>query len=402
MRIPPRDLSASQNRWLTAAGVLALVGGVYGAYAIYVYTDSNPNFCKSCHLMNEAWDRWAVSEHKVIDCHKCHHATKVEGLRQLWLTLTERPKEVGPHAKVPLEVCEQCHRSGDKRWLQIMATAGHRVHVIQQKLKCMDCHAQSLHQFAPPAKICSPCHEKQVVAVAGMAKQHCTSCHNFLAEKGSLVPNRGTCLWCHSDSEKAAMKANPDSPMQFACSMCHNPHRANQDLRQRCRTCHADQAATVAKLGPKHSDCLTCHKPHTWKPTGDSTCRTCHGNGLKDVAAHSVPEHVDRNIRCIDCHSPHKWKVRGTETCRQCHQFLKHKVHPEGWLTRHGRTARRAEAQCTACHTQALCADCHGKVPLPHPTNWPSLHRDYARRDPKVCRRCHQPKEFCDSCHAKY
>jgi hypothetical protein len=400
-RVP--QFSAVASRWLTAAGVVVLLGGSYGGYRMYWYTEHDPRFCKSCHLMQDAWDRWLVSEHNKLDCHQCHHTTKLEGMRQLWLYITQRPTEVPPHAPVPPDVCKDCHGSGDRKWRQVLATTGHQVHVQQQKLKCLDCHAKSLHRFSAPTNVCRSCHETKV-KMAGMDDLHCTSCHSFLTQEQSLVPTRGTCLWCHSQPGHTHVEFGPDSPMQFGCAMCHDPHNSDpflQHLRKRCRTCHPKEAKTVTMLGPKHRDCLTCHRPHTWT-VDDGRCRSCHERDLEGVAAHRVERHKTAELGCTKCHQPHVWKPGGIEACRRCHQFIKETVHPEGWKQRHGRAARKTGALCEACHTQTMCTDCHGKVPLPHPTNWPSLHRDYAKRDPKVCRRCHQPKQFCGSCHASY
>ena len=47
-------------------------GGYYFA-GFYSYMQNDPNFCNSCHIMEESWDRWATSEHRDVDCHSCHH-----------------------------------------------------------------------------------------------------------------------------------------------------------------------------------------------------------------------------------------------------------------------------------------------------------------------------------------
>ena len=392
----------ASSRWFAVVGLLMLAAGGYGGYRVYWFTEHDPRFCKSCHIMQEAWDKWLVSEHNKLDCHKCHHTTKLEGMRQLWLTITQRPTEVGEHAGVPPDVCKECHESEDRRWIQVMVTSGHRVHVDREGLKCLDCHAQSLHSFGAPSEVCKKCHEDESVNSAGMAKLHCTSCHNFLASEQSLVPTRGTCLWCHSDSSAAHVDLHADSPMQFPCGMCHNPHQPDQTLRQRCHTCHQDEAAAASKLGPPHRDCLTCHKPHTWKPDGEETCRTCHGQEIDSLSVHKIASHHSAGVKCVECHRPHEWKPRGVERCRHCHQFIDNEVHPEGWGTRHGRSARKTSAQCEGCHTKAMCDDCHGGIPVPHPTDWPDRHGQLAKHSPRACQRCHEVKKFCGSCHEDY
>src|SRR5574337_1377037 len=50
-------------------------GGGFVAYKFYDFTQNNPKFCVGCHLMQPAYDAWATSEHKALNCHDCHHLT---------------------------------------------------------------------------------------------------------------------------------------------------------------------------------------------------------------------------------------------------------------------------------------------------------------------------------------
>src|SRR5512146_1489021 len=109
---------------------VAFSGVTVASYKTYEYTEHSNSFCTSCHLMNDAYSRFARSAHSKIECHDCHKATRAEQIHQLYATVVQRPREITAHAKVPNEVCAACHVRGDSsRWRQIAQTAGHRIHL---------------------------------------------------------------------------------------------------------------------------------------------------------------------------------------------------------------------------------------------------------------------------------
>ncbi len=302
-------------RWLQVLSGLLLLLGSGIAYRVYDYTENDPNFCQSCHIMREAWDRWATSEHRRVNCHACHHQSKIEGLRQVWLTVVKQPEKVGPHGHLPLEVCQKCHFSGNPRWKQVAATAGHQVHAERERIPCWKCHAKSIHRFRPPSEICKECHTKQHIEVAPMGRLHCTNCHNFLAHQVALLPTRQDCLWCHQKEITKRVIFREDSPMKFECQKCHNPHKKQSPLSS-CQGCHQGIVASVRSNAQTHRNCLSCHRPHTWKTQGDKTCRSCHSplpEGMGHQEGHKI-------LQCTDCHHPHNWKTQRNGLCRTCHR----------------------------------------------------------------------------------
>ena len=56
------------------AGFLFVVLGI-GSVHLYDYTEHDPKFCVTCHVMDEPFDTWETSVHKTIECHDCHYAT---------------------------------------------------------------------------------------------------------------------------------------------------------------------------------------------------------------------------------------------------------------------------------------------------------------------------------------
>ncbi|HDO23304.1 MAG TPA: hypothetical protein ENG86_10755, partial [Nitrospirae bacterium] len=53
--------------------LVVIIGGSVVAFKFYNFTQNNPKFCISCHLMQPAYNAWSKSKHKGINCHSCHH-----------------------------------------------------------------------------------------------------------------------------------------------------------------------------------------------------------------------------------------------------------------------------------------------------------------------------------------
>jgi nitrate/TMAO reductase-like tetraheme cytochrome c subunit len=243
--------------------------GIYSAWRGYDYTKNDPTFCRSCHTMEEAWTRWETSEHRKVNCKSCHEASVIESARQVVTFVVRQPHQVGRHAVVPKQVCDQCHESGDPRWRQVEATAGHKIHAAQRHIECVVCHAPSIHRFKPPTEVCATCHVAQttgerVVRIRAMADQHCTACHEFLRTDSPLRPDRRTCLECHRLTPGGASLFPANAPMQFACSQCHQPHERRQSVLT-CRVCHEKPRADIHPEPVLQSTaCTVCHVPHRW------------------------------------------------------------------------------------------------------------------------------------------
>ncbi len=268
--------------------VIILVGGYYLLH-VYDYIQNDPSFCQSCHIMETSWDRWATSAHKVVGCHSCHEQSAVASFVELVGVALGKYERVEKHAIVPDEACKECHESGSARWIQVEATAGHKIHAEEQNIACVKCHSVSVHRFAPPGAVCNLCHEEQV-KVNGMASMHCTTCHQFLVEGEPLLPNRKDCLDCHQALTELGVTWPADAPMQYPCGKCHQPHQQTQPVVD-CLSCHTEGGLHLT-AAHRASSCQTCHKPHEWRVTQRETCLTCH------------PEKAEHNpgILCGSCH----------------------------------------------------------------------------------------------------
>ncbi len=277
---------------------LFVLGGSYGSFRVYDYTQNDPNFCRRCHTMETAWDKWSTSEHSKVNCHSCHEVSPVTGAELVVNYLLESPDRNTDHATVPDKACENCHYSGDPQWVQVANTAGHKVHAENNNIACQTCHGMRLHRFKPATEICAACHpdhvagEEKAIKIRQMAEMHCQECHQFLRENSPLRPTRETCLGCHQKLPNQTVTFPENAPMKWDCRECHKPHQAEKPTVD-CSSCH-DVKANGLHAASTHSRtaCQVCHKPHEWKVTGRSPCLTCH----TDKAQHNTGR------PCSDCH----------------------------------------------------------------------------------------------------
>ncbi len=294
------------------AGVMLLgAGGV--AYAGNHYMEHNNDFCVGCHVMGDAWGAFAKSEHRKLECHDCHRQSKFASARQLYLWIAEKPQDIPKHAKVPTNVCAECHvrSEADSSWKRIIATAGHRLHMKSdssalKKVACVTCHGQEVHRFKPVDQTCgqSGCHAKKDTQIrlgkmAGQTSQHCTGCHTFTrpvpenlsmdSTRKYLVANGtvGSCFGCHQMKDKVKGLEPKDDPGHKAvCGTCHNPHKQTETRQAyagcAASGCHSDLGTKsqfhVGLKAHKNAPCGQCHTPHSWKPIS-TTCEGCHTVG---------------------------------------------------------------------------------------------------------------------------
>jgi len=257
---------------------------------IFDYTQNDPRFCTTCHVMNEAYDTWEVSAMHDLNCHDCHEASMAESMQHVYDVLTKNPQEVTKLVEIENEMCETCHTSNDPQWLQVVNTAGHNVHVFgnDDHADCIECHGMELHVFRPPHEPCLECHEPDRVHASESMFADCISCHDFLVEEEDLKPSRDDCIECHADKEELTISIPEDAHQESTCTSCHNPH--GEVTAEECTICHADVEGGLHDIG-LHTDCTSCHVPHEAVAVRDS-CESCHA----DKIDHYAP------VSCTSCH----------------------------------------------------------------------------------------------------
>jgi nitrate/TMAO reductase-like tetraheme cytochrome c subunit len=286
-------------------------GGGIVAFKFYNFTQHNPRFCVSCHLMKAAYDAWAASEHSDLTCHDCHHLTIPEQNRLLINFILHRPKTVPErHGKVivPWKYCIQCHWEKNEKHSTaklINRSSMHAKHVFMEQLECVKCHGYITHRFTAEEKFCIKCHQGKIVHGIGMEKLACLNCHTDRTR--DLRPGPKKCLFCHGSKDirkeliadatldvthfkpkartiKKAIKIDrpENAPMQFFCYECHRPHETARPDWGNCFGCHQN----IIDVG-KHKthvevigmECKRCHKPHSWRVTpkqAKKDCVICH------------------------------------------------------------------------------------------------------------------------------
>lgn len=296
--------------------VFILGSGGFVSYKFYDFTQNNPKFCVGCHLMQPAYDSWAQSEHKKLNCHDCHHLTIPEQNQLLISFVMHRPSKVPErHGKVIVssEVCNECHTS--EKAPRINKSLFHAKHVYMEQIECTMCHGEvkadksGLHHFLPTEKFCVKCHAGKVVHGEGMGGLACLNCHTDRTK--DLRPGRKKCLYCHSRSENIRRELRDDATMDVRF------FQPEPGVLKRATKITFDESA------PMQFYCYECHKPHTEgkvRPTSQH-CLSCHMNVPK-VGKHKV--HLNMDMQCKDCHKPHVWRITeesAKKDCVQCHEY---------------------------------------------------------------------------------
>lgn len=292
-------------------GVTALLLASVGAAGLYMYrtyefVQHDNQFCMSCHLMADPYERFARSAHRDLSCKACHRPTFAARTQMALEQVIEQPDTLATHAEVPNERCAECHIEGSpERWRVIRNTAGHQVHLESgepelQGLQCVECHSTSLHEFAPTNRTCGQagCHEGTSVRLGAMGDLtiHCVACHQFTepveAEQvasgrgdqaaGPLTPVREDCLSCHQMRRMLA-DLPADEPHDARCGVCHDPHQQEtpEEAATTCTNsgCHT-RVDTVSNFhhqrpGIRLDDCTECHRAHQFR-VDEENCLGCH------------------------------------------------------------------------------------------------------------------------------
>jgi len=303
---------------LTIATLLLVIigGGGAIAYKFYDFTQNNPKFCVGCHLMQTAYESWARSEHKTLNCHQCHHLSIPEMNQLLVSFVLHRPNSVPErHGKVIVgsKYCNQCHTEGNGT--RINNSLFHARHVYMAQLECTECHGDvktdksGLHRFLPTEKFCLKCHKGKEVHGAGMGGLACINCHTDRTQ--NIRPGRKKCLFCHSSDDSIRKELIADSSMDVRY---FTPDQAT--IKKAIKIKYSDKAPMVF-------NCYECHKPHIKgkvRPSNED-CMRCHA-GVPQIGKHGL--HLGMNMNCKDCHKPHLWKVTEASAktvCVTCHEY---------------------------------------------------------------------------------
>jgi len=262
--------------------LISVTGGLLG-HRYFKYTKENPQFCATCHMMQESYRGWEMSAHRDIICQRCHRMSMLEQNRLLVtyvMTGYTSPREE-KHGRVePWRSCRDCHmQEAQQGSVSMRKSHGHARHVFMEGIDCMECHASDLHNFRPNEEACRRCHGDRLVHGLGMEGLSCLNCHSYAEETSEPVSDR-KCLKCHRGIPREG----------YPMSGIH---------------------------------CFECHKPHAQLKLESAGCLgQCHGNEAR-VGQHGI--HMERaRLQCLDCHRAHTWAVGREQArglCDRCHRM---------------------------------------------------------------------------------
>lgn len=261
--------------------LISVIGGIVG-FRYYRHTKEDPEFCMSCHMMQDAFKTWQKSKHRDFTCQKCHIMSLLEQNKMLISYVVKGPagSTSQTHGRIsPWDACRSCHLSEVAQGSVTLSNSyGHAKHVFMQKINCSKCHTGTLHMFIPNEQACSECHKDKVIHGMGMEGMSCLKCHNYSEKEPKMITTE-KCRSCHKNIPAKGIMA------ALKCFDCHHPH---------------------GKIKPSSQDCL----------------KTCHGSESK-VGQHNL--HMTKaNLHCLDCHKAHIWSVGRKEAanlCNRCHKL---------------------------------------------------------------------------------
>lgn len=351
-RRPGRFLRFKLTRW---GWVLALlVAGLIGMGAMAEYT-MQPDFCRSCHIMEPYYVAWHSSTHKNVPCVDCHFEPglkstlrgKFEASAQgvKYLTGTYGSK---PHAEIRDASClrEGCHAKrileGKVRWTVPSQRGGsvtirfdHAPHLQPDRrgkqLRCVSCHSQIVQG------------QHLVVTL-----DTCFLCHFKGFKHGRYEETLGGCKACHdAPKEKVRLATGIFDHAEYlargvTCENCHADTVKGDGAvpRQVCWTCH-NEANKVAQYGETKGLHLTHVSTHKVE------CSGCH----VQIEHHLSAEAADTPRKPLEGR-----RAMASGVCGQCHES----THAGPEELYHGTAGRgapdmpspmsRARVGCLACH----------------------------------------------------
>jgi nitrate/TMAO reductase-like tetraheme cytochrome c subunit len=361
--------------------VFAAGGGAFAEYSM------QPDFCRSCHIMEPYYQAWHSSTHKNVPCTDCHFEPGLQNtLKGKFEASSQAAKFITgtygskPHAQINDISCMRsgCHEKrlleGKVDWPVITPKGNkvtikfdHKPHLMEERrgkqLRCVSCHSQIVQgkHLVVTLDTCFLCHMK--------GKEHgrneqtvggCTSCHEAPKAKVKLATGdfdhadylkRGvTCNNCHSES----IKGDGAVPRQ-ACWNCHNQpaqiaqfgetakmHRAHiSEHKIECSSCHVQIEHGLNPTVSNIKSAVTSVQLSSHSGFDTGACGMCHQE------THGGPAELYRGVggRGVpDMPSP---MSRAQVDCIACH---KSKDANDAAATVIGQTFKATQESCNYCH----------------------------------------------------
>jgi len=364
-----------------------------------------------------------------------------------WVAGQER--DTFPHARHEglFPSCLGCHQG---------VASGVTDSIYPQTNACAGCHDGNVvrrvnwtHLTAPPPSNMSFSHPAHfsITGDDSDPQAACSLCHQLPDESGRMAvgpPQPDACLMCHAGNSH--LDADRD------CLQCHVPLSQATGLSAAAvaafpRPAWHDTTGFLSSHGPTPeraaATCAVCH--------ARESCTRCHMNGSEVAAIQALPPdpRVAENVAGLPPHYPtppshddaRAWRwnhgttaLQSTATCANCHSrsscatchagslvvlaslpplssddprgvqipsTARAQVHPFGFQTRHGIDAAAGGSNCSSCHAQEFCSECHAGASTPsfHPPDFVDRHGTDAYASEVECTSCHSQEVFCRACH---
>ncbi|MBI4545790.1 MAG: hypothetical protein HY703_11385, partial [Gemmatimonadetes bacterium] len=199
-------------------------------------------------------------------------------------------------------------------------------------------------------------------AAPAQATANCAICHA-----------RQSCARCHANAETVPAIAALEADARVAALLRAKPAEYPLPADHR-RSDWVSRHGARARAEPR--SCANCHV--------QPSCQACHTGSGASRAIAALP-------------APAPGGPAGVRITR-----APGLVHPPGFATAHQAAAAAEPVECSACHRQSFCADCHAGQARPrfHLANFLARHgtESYARE--LDCGSCHSSETFCRACHA--
>lgn len=240
---------------------------------------SEPEYCGSCHELEDAYDSWKTSGHNVneqgvsVRCIECHLPSKDNYLKHITARLKTGTKDAYKHyvsddfdaealrgkvrKNLPPERCLQCHDNllGKPRNGAIQIVHSESLRKLgEERHACLACHDRLHSPKAEPAprkryeegdnSFCYVCHvnwqQEEFVESHRLAGVSCYDCHGISEahmddEEHMTAPEM---MYTRENANASCMtdKCHPQSDME--AEMGHRPFFAQATDLKQCADCH--------------------------------------------------------------------------------------------------------------------------------------------------------------------
>ena len=180
----------------------------------------------------------------------------------------------------------------------------------------------------------------------------------------------------------------------YAVQFNHGEHDSYLDSPNDCTQCHVEEAASIA---PEPSICQACHDAEfidevqfPGLKTHDVLWSLNHGPSAKTGTENCTSCHAQND--CMECHTAGHADEQGDFGNAMAN------IHDADFKFTHAISARNNEQRCTSCHETRFCSECHEQFApedlevLSHRKGWSTIAVAGTPHDqfgPETCKTCH-------------